>query len=161
MNDILNSPRFSTPAFEILKGAPAIGWDFDQTLYLGENDLLMHAFIRATPEKKHYIVTFRSHGLEKQIWNLLIQSYDEPLTPNMFTGVFNVPDSIFAVHHDIQNARILNPGIPRSVHEDRYQHWKAQMCRRHGMTVLVDDMTDDVGPGCALHRIVHIHPADL
>jgi hypothetical protein len=42
-----------------------------------------------------------------------------------------------------------------------YIEWKGEMCRRHGLTVLVDDMRDQVLAGCAKHGIFHIHPDDL
>lgn len=145
-----------------LRGHSAIGWDFDGTLFGHHNSRRMIRFIAKNPALRHVIVTFRSHGSQREVFPLL--RADHPTVPveTLFERVVSIPDRLFFRAQRDRYERIMGRRLgPLTPHERLYIEWKGEACRDHGLTVLVDDMTEDVLPGCEMHGILHIHPDDL
>jgi hypothetical protein len=125
----------------------AIGWDFDGTLINHRSSHLMYDYIRATPHKRHVIVTFRSHGTQNAVFPILGKI--SGLRKNAFEAMHNVPDDLWeAFTYEL-------PG------KDRYLFWKGEVCSKLDLTLLVDDMTDHVIKGCNRYRITHLHPDEI
>jgi hypothetical protein len=54
----------------------------------------IHRYIRAHPEKRHVIVTFRSFGWQHDVWEDLAQYPDAP-PRQTFDGLINMDDERF------------------------------------------------------------------
>lgn len=148
-------------SFDVLLAQPAIGWDFDGTLIDHPASEAMHAFILAHPEKRHVIVTFRTHGMERRIWRELAQYPGAPRSEN-FVGILNIEDEAWEAHntHTIQR-QIGRLSGPPTKEELYYVEWKGMVCHRHGLTALVDDNIPHTISGCEKHGIILIDPNDL
>jgi len=157
-------------SYSILDRHEAIGWDFDNTLIDHPNSAAIHRYIRAHPEKRHVIITFRSFGWQDEVWSSLAacpgapprQSFDRLL--NMDDARFSpaVPESGPHVEHARAHDAIrVIEGKLLITDVASYVEWKGLACRENGLTVLVDDRPECVLPGCARHGIVHVHPDDL
>jgi hypothetical protein len=142
-------------SFSTLLEHNATGWDIDGTLLGHPNSRRMADFIRATPEKRHVLVTFRSHELVPRIW---VDLFREPtrLTEKDFSGLVRMQDAMFEREYNMGRSP-AGLFIPTQ----NYLEWKGKMCNDYGLTVLVDDATDQVRPGCDRYGILHIHPDDL
>lgn len=136
-----------------------IGWDFDQTLVGDRNSHRMWEFIRETPDKLHFIVTFRSHGDQYFVWDELRLAGGPGR--DAFAGVFNVPDMVWDRYARKDYRRKYMPDMERCRIDDEYEYWKARTCKAHDIPVLVDDMTAHVAEGCEKYGIIHFHPDDL
>ena len=134
----------------------SIGWDFDGTIHDHPKSQLMHAYIRDNPEKSHYIVTFRSHGMEKRVWDELAQYPDAP-GADAFVEIINMSNDMFVEGYMSQSSSGQSIVIPTLA----YKEWKGKVCSENGIGILIDDMTHDVFPGCNRYGVVHIHPDDL
>lgn len=144
-------------SFRELDKHQSCGWDFDGTIYDHPKSELMHAYIKAHPEKRHVIVTFRSHGWQNDVWENLYSTYPDAPEKGCFEGIVNIDDEIYAKFHDASRGPVLLMGDDIRA----YTEWKGQKCAELGLTVLIDDMTMMVVDGCKKHNIVHIHPDDL
>ena len=90
-------------SFSILDAHQSIGWDFDGTLDGHKKSAKMHAYIRRNPNKKHYIVTFRSHGMQHDVWSDLVDRYEErALQSRNFVAVLNIPDKLYEMYRMAQ-----------------------------------------------------------
>jgi len=134
-----------------------VGWDMDGTLFQHQNSEAFADFIRRNPyDQDFYIVTFRSHGIEKEV---------EPdlatlgLKLSDFKGILNVPDRIYAEYWFAMKHWFTGDTMPEEV--DRYLTWKGKICRQNGITILLDDLTSLVEIGCERHSVDMIHPNDL
>lgn len=149
--------------FEKLARHRAIGWDFDETLIDHPNSPNLHQFIKDNPHLRHVIVTFRTHGWQNRVFAELREYRGAP-GKSAFGGVFNIPDDLWTKFEHITDRRRCDPHFARSAHTELEQEvieWKAKMCKKLGLTVMVDDMTDRVMPGCLKHGIEYIHPDEL
>jgi hypothetical protein len=147
--------------FAILEHHNAIGWDFDETLVRHPYSAAMHAYIKTHPEKRHVIVTFRTHGLQNRVFEELALYPDAP-GPEAFDAVLNIADEAWAKFDAHRSARLrgeIGPELTEA--ETYYLEWKGATCREHGLTVLVDDMVDRVHEGCKKNGIVYVNPDDL
>lgn len=118
-----------------------IGWDVDDTLIGNRNADEIADYIRTNPVgQKHFIITFRSHGMQHRVFSDL-EAYG--LDSTHFVSLTNCPDAVYEAQ-----------GEP-------YREWKGSICAKLGIEVLVDDDTENVAPGCDKHGIKHIHPDDL
>ena len=157
-------------SFAILDGHAAIGWDFDNTLIGHWKSAAIHRYIRAHPEKRHVIVTFRSFGWQHDVWEDLAQYAHAP-PRETFDGLIHMDDARFVPavppsgpiveHARAHDALRIIAGQVLITDVASYIEWKGETCHRHGLTVLVDDMRDQVLAGCAKHGICHVHPDDL
>lgn len=145
---------------ELLAPHQKCGWDFDGTLYDHPAAAEMHAYIMNHPEKQHYIVTFRSHGWGEQVFDDLASRHLEFPGPEHFDGVITCPDEIFERFWDAHQRQKL--GLPIDMTDVQpYVEWKAKICKKHGITVLIDDNPLHVQPGCDRYGVLHVHPDDF
>lgn len=138
-----------------------IGWDFDGTLIDHPNAPAFHRFISEHPEKRHYIITFRTHGWQTRVFAEL-QKYPSAPPRECFTQVFNIDDKAWEAFNRISLRRSL--GIydgPLTPWEDYYFQWKGLMCKTYRIPMLIDDMRDHVLPGCERYDIIYFHPDEL
>jgi hypothetical protein len=140
----------------------AIGWDFDKTLVNSEASEILHRFILDHPEIEHHIVTFRSHGLQHNVWVELEQYADAPGRGH-FKGVVNIDDHRWEAWNDAVRRRTPGGGLsgPMSDAEVFYCSWKGQVCKDLGLTLLVDDDPSCVTLGCEAHGIAFYDPDSL
>ncbi len=146
--------------FEQLKQYRKIGWDFDDTLIDHPLSEAFWDFIATNPyQQDHYIVTFRSGGLETRIFtDLMIRG--SSLHTGHFVGIHSIDHALWQDHH-------LLPAQQRGIilldqlSDDPYMLWKGLTCSEQGIEVLIDDMTANVIHGCKKHGIQHFHPDDL
>jgi hypothetical protein len=147
---------------ERLLAYKAIAWDFDGTLIEHPKSRLMHEFIRSQPHKKHVIVTFRSHGLQRQIIREMHNLYPDAPRIECFHDILNISDRAWKAFDEAAEQRLLNHySGPLTQAECYYVEWKAMVCHRLGVPVLVDDRRDQVLPGCTKYAIAYVHPDDL
>jgi len=130
-----------------------IAWDFDNTLVDNPNASLFYQYIQENPEKRHQIVTFRTHGMQDRMFPRLQETEGAP-TENDFRGYFNVPDDLwFNWNMDqIKRERGIITGRPTEA-ETLYGLWKGYICRKHGLSVLIDDDLISTVPGCKKYKI--------
>lgn len=147
--------------FPILEEHDAIGWDFDGTLYDHKASEAMHRFILEHPEKRHVIVTFRTHGIQHRVFEELAQ-YPKAPKPDAFDGVLNIEDVAWEKFSRNRHARSRGEIGPALTEEEIYYlDWKGATCAKHGLTVLVDDMVDRVRDGCEKNGVVYVNPDDF
>jgi hypothetical protein len=140
--------------FSALDAHDVIAWDFDGTLLGHPRSEAMHAYIASTPDKTHHIVTHRSHKMEKTMWDEMKFHYPNGPSRESFVEVINVPDDVYENFHLSQRS----PGGLIMLDYNAYVNWKGEMCHSLGATILVDDNSDHVRPGCIKYAIAYIHP---
>lgn len=140
----------------------AIGWDFDGTLIDHDKADLMHAFIKAHPQKRHVIVTFRTHSLRLRLPHDLKRMYPKAPPITVFEGIESISNEAWEAFmtRDMQRRAGVIKG-PLTDEEEYYVEWKGEMCKRLGLPVLVDDNLPHTEPGCEKHGIHLIHPDEL
>jgi hypothetical protein len=110
-------------------------------------------FIKATPMKRHVIVTFRTHGMEDVVWRDLAAE-TRLVGPENFAGVLNIADQDWMNYSDALALRRLgclpDEPTPAEVH---YLGWKGQTCRQNRLTAMVDDDIGLVMNGCEQHGV--------
>lgn len=140
----------------------AIAWDFDGTLIEHPKSPLMHEYIIAHPEKTHAIITFRSHGWQRRVWDEMYDLYPDAPERDCFAGVYNVSDRAFERYDETKRLRALGRYRgPMTPWERYYIQWKGLVCKLRDLPVLVDDREDEVLPGCEKYGIHYVHPDDL
>ena len=140
----------------------AIGWDFDGTLIEHAKSGLIHQFIRSQPGKRHIVLTFRSHGLQRQMFREMRMQYPEAPGTDCFHDVINIADRAWTAFNEIAEQRLRKQySGPLTKAELFYVEWKAMVCHRLRVPVLVDDRRDQVLPGCIKYGIAYVHPDDL
>lgn len=144
-------------SFSILDQHEIIGWDFDGTLLDHPKSVLMHQYIAQTPAKTHYIITHRSHNMEKTMWDEMEFHYPGSLSRELFNGVVNISDELYNGFY--RSTRSLGGLIIPDY--DAYVNWKGEICQSLGVTIMIDDNSDHVRPGCVKHGIAYIHPDNL
>lgn len=140
----------------------AIGWDFDGTLIDHSNSERIHEFIRQQVGKRHFILTFRSHGYQNSVFTEMRRSYPLAPGPDCFADMLNISDSAWENFDQAERQRradqISGPLTPA---ERYYVEWKAMVCHRLGIPVLIDDRREQVLPGCKKYGIDYLHPDEL
>ena len=146
--------------FDKLATFPSIGWDFDKTLVGSEASPHLHRFITDHPDIKHYIVTFRTHGLVQSI-PFDLQIADAPPL-NRFSGVLSIPQEYWVDNECALRDR--RSGIltgPLTEEEILYKTWKGFICQKNSIPVLVDDDTTNTIIGCEKYSVLLVDPLDL
>jgi hypothetical protein len=141
---------------ELLREFRVLGWDFDDTLVGHASSELFWRYIRTNPfDQTHYIITMRTHGWEKYVFNDLVEQGAE-LDDKHFIGVVNPPNQLWESHKLEMNAGTLTDDHP-------YHSFKAEQCVALGIDVLIDDMENGRLPSShfSRHGVVHIHPDRL
>lgn len=130
-----------------------IGWDLDGTLFDHPNTEMFADYIRTNPHDQNFhIVTFRSHGLRDNIDRDLRRI---GLNRSHFASVNSVTDEMYERYYLSR----LAGNDPDAIRD--WMHYKGKTCKDRGAGILIDDMTNDVLPGCREHGIDHVHPDDL
>jgi hypothetical protein len=152
------TPPTAMDAFAELRRHAVIGWDLDMTLLGHPAAAAMHDFIRATPDIRHLIVTFRANGTQERIWSDLA-AQPHSAGPTSFAAVLTIDDALASGFQRLHRHRAagLYAG-PHSPTEIAYLSWKGQACASWGASVLIDDMTEHVSLGCTTHGIELRHP---
>jgi hypothetical protein len=150
-----------SPMIERLLAYAAIGWDFDGTLIDHPKSPLIHEFIRRHPAKKHIIVTFRTHGLQRQMYREMRDRYPDAPNLDCFHDMLNIADRAWIEFTAAAEQRLKGFNGPLTKAERYYVEWKAMVCHRLGVPVLVDDRRDQVLPGCTKYNVAYMHPDDL
>ena len=140
----------------------AIGWDFDGTLIDHHNSERIHAFIRQHVSKRHLILTFRSHGYQNRMFVEMRLRYPQAPHPECFADVINISDVAWENFDEADRQRRLHQlSGPLTQAETYYVEWKAMICHRLAIPVLIDDRRDQVLPGCKRYGIDYLHPDEL
>ncbi len=140
----------------------AIAWDFDGTLIEHPKSALMQAFIISQPQKQHFIVTFRTHGYQKQMFREMRDLYPDAPGPECFADVLNISDKAWEQFTKIETQRLMHKFAgPPTPWEEYYVEWKGLICERLKIPVLVDDRRAQVLPGCEKYAIAYLHPDEL
>lgn len=140
----------------------AIGWDFDGTLIDNPRSPRMHQFILDHPEKRHVIVTFRSHGWQHSIFEEMQRKYPDAPGPDCFDSVHNIDDNAWEKFNSAEQRRLLGLLTGRlTPWEEYYVEWKGMTCHHLGLPALVDDDPKNVVPGCEKYGIVYVNPVTL
>jgi hypothetical protein len=145
--------------FAVLRQHRCIGWDLDNTLLGHRASDKLHDFIRASPDIRHLLITFRT--AQGTIWTDLA-SQQRAVSADSFS-VVETMDPVLATNFmrlQRQRAQGLYAG-PMAFCELEYRSWKGRVCARHGASLLIDDMTDYVSLGCERHAISLLHPDQL
>jgi hypothetical protein len=145
--------------FEKLKDHSIVAWDVDGVLLNHTLSLDMHNFISANPyNQTHHIVTFRSHGSELRIFaDIGTLHKNTVLKENNFASVSSIPKALYESQFRYVGQLLLpNPGGV-----EKFQSWKGEIAKSLGATVLIDDETANVLPGCHKHGIMHHHPDEF
>lgn len=124
----------------------SIGWDIDGTLIDGPNADFFRRYILANPDKEHHLITFRDPVWAERVY--------EELRPY---GIER--DHIHSLNpcpQDLYIAYATRKSFLDWAKCEAYLHWKGQMAKELGCTVLIDDMATQVIRGCEKHGIVYI-----
>jgi len=140
---------------------PAIGWDFDGTLIDHPNSAWMHRFIHMHPEKEHVILTFRTHGYERSMFDEMQHLYPGAPSRTCFARVLNIENLAWEQVKKTELLRQHGFRGPFTEWERYYMEWKGMTCHRLNIPVLVDDRHALVLPGCRKYSIEYIHPDEL
>lgn len=145
--------------FEALKDYKRIGWDFDDTLIDHPLSSAFWDFIMQNPyQQEHFIVTFRSGGLETRIFDDLA-ARESDLEEVHFLAIHSCPHELWQDHH-LQKPTKLIASLDE-IKDDPYVVWKGMICSQNDIPVLIDDMTHNVIHGCRKYGVIHFHPDDL
>ena len=140
----------------------AIAWDFDGTLIEHPRSSLFHRFIIETPDKRHAILTFRTHGMQNSMFREMRRMYPQSPGPECFFARRNIADRAWEEFNKVDQLRLFNhqkgPLTPWEVY---YREWKGLTCRELALPVLVDDRPDQVLLGCEKFGIAFVHPDEL
>lgn len=142
--------------FECLDKHDIIGWDIDGTLVGHVRARMMYKYILAHPEKKHYLVTFRSGFMNnnpwpEMVWDDLIRA-DSGLFREHFVALVHMTTEEYDENCSGRNGNIYAGPT------DFYKEWKGMHCNLHGITVLVDDNAEHVLSGCKKYGIAYVDP---
>jgi len=150
-------------SFDILKTHASIGWDVDGTLVNPYNPAAakrLHQFIFDHPEKRHCLVTFRTHDLLHALEGDLAGAGLRDMS--IFDKIYSVPPDMWMQWAVVQQQRRLGQTRGKLLlAETAYMEWKGFICRSEGLTVLVDDDTKNTQRGCERFNVVLIDPATL
>lgn len=147
--------------FDFLDKFERIGWDLDETLIGHHNSGNIQEYIRNTPQKRHYIITFRTHQYVDQIFPDIIQGSYKTLDQTNFAGVFHIPDQAWLDYQKVAHLKKHRMKYGPSPAEIYYKEWKGMVCFENDIPVLVDDMTKLVRLGCEKYGIAYMHPNSL
>jgi len=139
----------------VLKKYHRIGWDFDGTLVGHQKSFDIWNFIDENPYgQEHFIITHRSHGLEKRMFDQLVEE-GSMLTPGHFTQIFNVTDTMHAEFERNKPNKLFI--MPEDLSNDPYVQWKGLICHQNNIQVMIDDDPDIVIHGCLKYDIDFIN----
>jgi hypothetical protein len=141
-----------------------IGVDVSETLIdHDKSDLLQDFIAREHGRKSFIIITHLMDAWKGSIFEDLIAGSFGVLSEHMFKEVHTMPESIYQAYARDQTRR--RRGVltltESTAAEIGYLHWKSQVAKRCGCTVLVDDRPDLNKAGCDTLGIEFIDTALL
>ena len=156
----------------VLDQHDTIAWDFDLTLWNGPNSEWFCRYIQLTPHKKHYIVTFRTADEARMIQYLFMKQagmnhIGNPLS--LFVDVIVCPNEyrdchgFRSGHFDKESEKLFRQIYAHLTDEDIDAHaasmlaFKSLMAKKHGCTILVDDLPEMVEDGCLAQGVAFLH----
>lgn len=152
----------------ILDQHDAIAWDMDGTLVDGPNSAYFRAYIALTPHKRHHIVTFRNRAWADTCWAELRHNGLD--APRFIRSVESCPEHFHDCYHVRRDKEPAFHAIYQDHHNfsldqfneyaDAYSFWKGERAMQMACTILVDDMPQNVLPGCERHGILFHHAFD-
>jgi FMN phosphatase YigB (HAD superfamily) len=153
----------------ILDQHDTIAWDFDGTLVDGPNSAYFRSYISLNPQKRHHIITFRNRAWANTCWaELRIHGLDSKTfirsvesCPEHFHDCYHVRRNTPPEYHEVFKEQHNYSSKQFNEYADSYSLWKAERASQIGCTILVDDMPQNVLPGCERHGIVFYHAHDL
>ncbi len=142
----------------ILKKYNIIGLDFDETLINNPNSNKLISFIKQNLNKTYYIVTFRSHGYQDFISQILWNKYRLKISKNM---ILSIPDEIFnleSIGVELVDLGYYNFG---EYLRQEYKKWKGDTCLKYNIEILVDDDYDNVYQQLIKNGIDYLDPYEI
>lgn len=131
----------------ILDGHDVIAWDMDGTLIDGSHSAVFRDYIAARTDKIHHVVTFRTpRRWVEEVYEEL-EGYG--VSRDRLAGVHGVPLRLYEAY--VRKDPVLTGEFVR---------WKGLKARKIGASVLIDDMSELVVPGCVEHGIRFLHAED-
>lgn len=131
-------------------------WDLDGTLFDHPDTEQFAEFIRTNPfNQVFHIVTFRTHRL---VTDIVPDLEDIGLNPMMFKTINHPTNAEYAQYYLAMKRGTEGMDHPAIVF---WQNFKGATCARLRSNLLIDDMRDDVLPGCRTFGIEYIHPDDF
>jgi len=138
----------------------AIGWDVDGTLVNNPSASRLHNYIRANPQKRHCLVTFRTYDLLDTLEYDLARAGIRDIS--IFDKVLSVPVNTWMQWAIVQQNRKSGKTKGKLLGvEIEFMEWKGFICRTEGLTVLVDDDADNVERGCKRFGVEFVNTASL
>lgn len=153
----------------ILNSHNNIGVDIDETL-IGANPrkIKLWKFIENNPNKKYWLITFRTGAFLDQAYSDIENETGGRLTRNTFQGIYGIPSDLSIAFHRVDpfiRFRKSNPKKWERIHSyipnfdelvkqhDLSQEWKGKKCSELGCTILIDDNIKAVLPGCEKYNV--------
>ena len=149
----------------VLDQHQVIAWDMDQTLIGGPNSNFFRAYIKAHPEKRHHVVTFRDRRWAMEIWQELTNCGDFR-AKDAIKSVESCPEIIHNCYMvEFRTPQFREPFIASlkltrdqfNAHVQAFAYWKGLRASHIGATLLVDDMPEWCLPGCEAHGIAFLN----
>jgi hypothetical protein len=139
-------------SLEALSQHTTIGWDVDGTLVNSLPAERLHSFIQNNPQKRHCLVTFRTHGLIATLERDMAAAGFRDLS--LFDKVLSIPPDMWlqwalAAQRRKEGKLIGKLLLP----ETAYMEWKGFACRQEGLTALVDDDMVNTKRGCERYKV--------
>lgn len=154
---------------KILDQHDSICWDMDGTLvanhFPAPNADFFHSYIKAHPQKRHVILTFRNKEWADEIYDEL-EGLGMRNARSLISEIISCPSMI----HD---SYMMHTNRPHMVdrfkdhfglddetfmeYVDAFTFWKGKMAKAAGCTILVDDLPEWVVDGCTEHGVVFLH----
>lgn len=144
---------------DILDAHQAIAWDMDHTLVDGPNSEFFRDYIKRHGAKRSFhVVTFRTGGWLEETREELAS---HGVTDSHIRSIVGVPDRLYYAHSLSSGsgmgsslyAACGGSAATLAADAEAFQSWKALAAKKLGCTLLVDDLVEIVGPGCAKHGI--------
>jgi len=138
-----------------------IGIDFDNTLIGNAASDIIANYVIQNPNKKYYIVTFRSHGLESssEISKNCI-TYLRKDMRRYFIDILAIP-YVYVEHKYYADHRKNISIEDYNEYTYNYVHWKGKICSEYNIEVLIDDDIKNVILGCNKYNINLIDTNDI
>ncbi|MFA5491293.1 MAG: hypothetical protein WC284_19100, partial [Candidimonas sp.] len=111
-----------------------------------------------------FIVTHRSHGMEKNIFSDVNAhaDRDSKISRKMFKKVLNVPDQLYYEYSRGDYMVKSGSDERRGKHlMQPYMMWKGMISKKYGCQVLIDDRPELVKDGCLRYGIDFIDIDDF
>jgi hypothetical protein len=153
-----NESYYNEIDINILKKYNIIGLDFDETLINNPNSEKIINFVKQNPNKTYYIVTFRSHGYQNYIPQILWNEYRLKFPKDK---ILNIPNEIFNL--ESIGAELVDYGYENfgEYLRQEYRKWKGDTCLKYNIEILIDDDYDNVFPQLIKNGIDYLDPYEI